>query len=93
MLGAIDANSTVTALNQINLEFERDKLMPIKSYSLLAILFNKPITVFDVDASVVVPTVELRAEVAVAVFDEEVLMAEVFIAVSVEVSTILITSF
>lgn len=65
-------------MNQISLEFERDKLMPIKSYNLLAILFNKPITVFDVDASVVVPTAELREEVAVAVFDEEVLMEEVF---------------
>ena len=62
--------------------------MPIKSYNLLAILFNKPITVFDVDASVVVPTAELREEAAVAVFDEEVLMAEVFISVSVEVSMI-----
>ena len=47
---------------------------------------------FDVDASVVVPTAELREEVAVAVFDEEVLMAEVFIAVSIEVSTMLETS-
>ena len=76
----------MTALNQISLEFERDKLMSIKSYNLLAILFNKPITVFDVDASVVAPTAELRAEVAVAVFDEEVLMEEVFISICVSVS-------
>lgn len=52
--------------------------MPIKSYNLLAILFNKPITVFDVVASVVVPTAELIEEAAVAVFDEEVLMEDVF---------------
>ena len=58
LLGAIEENCTVTALNQINLEFERDKLMPIKSYSLLAILFNNPITVFDVEESAVVPTLE-----------------------------------
>ena len=45
-----------------------------KSYNLLAILFNKPITVFDVDVSVVVPTAELREEAAIAVFDEEVWM-------------------
>ena len=56
--------------------------MSIKSYSLLAILFNKPITVFDVDASVVVPTAELREEAAVAVFDEEVLMEEVFLSIA-----------
>lgn len=64
LLGAIDANCTVTALNQTNLEFERDKLMPIKSYNLLAILFNKPITVFDVDASEAVPTLDVRAVVS-----------------------------
>ena len=36
-------------------------------------------TVFDVDASEVVPTLELIEEVAVAVFDEEVFMELVFV--------------
>lgn len=40
-------------------------------------------TVFDVDASEVVPTLELIEEVAVAVFDEEVLMACVYVLISV----------
>ena len=38
-------------------------------------------TVFDVDASEVVPTLELIEEVAVAVFEEEFLMEEVSVSI------------
>lgn len=40
-------------------------------------------TVFDVDASEVVPTLELIEDAAVAVFDEEVFMELVFVTIGI----------